>query len=360
MIRSCWMLAGACCFAGGTAIAAGIAVGRCGIEVHPIDSYTVPAATQVDGYRFGGISGLDYDSHSTQWYLVSDDRTEYPAARVFTAQLKFDSQRVIDATLLSGRKVDSDMATDAETVRVDAQRRELLLAGEGNLSRKIGPWLRRIDFSGHELERVSLPALFDPADGRGPRPNGSIEGITFDTKGRGLWISLETPLLQDGPSANREHGVDVRFTLRRADNSMIQYVYPVDAARPHAAGESSDSGVSEILALGEDELLVLERSGVRHAEQNFSFHTRLYCADLREATDVSSFDSLSGRSYRKAAKQLLFDFDSLPGIVADNLEAMSWGPALPGSARSLLFASDNNMVPGLATQFIFFSVSSGR
>jgi hypothetical protein len=69
MIRSGWMLAGACCLVGGNASA-----GRCGIEVHPIDSYKVPAATQVDGYRFGGISGLDYDSHSRQWYLVSDDR----------------------------------------------------------------------------------------------------------------------------------------------------------------------------------------------------------------------------------------------------------------------------------------------
>jgi hypothetical protein len=352
MIRSGWTLAGVCWLVSGTAVA-----GRCGIEVHPIDSYKVPAATQVDGYRFGGISGLDYDSRGRQWYFVSDDRTEYPAARLFTAQLKFDSHRVIDVTLQSGKLVDSDVATDAETIRVDSKHRELLLAGEGDLPRKVGPWLRRVDFSGHELQHVPLPVLFDPSDGRGPRPNGSIEGITFDAKGRGLWISLETPLLQDGPPASMEHGVDVRFTLRRADNSMTQYVYPVDAARTHAAGESSDSGVSEILALGEHELLVLERSGVKHAEQNFSFHTRLYCADLHEATDVASFDSLSGRSYRRATKQLLFDFDSLPGIVVDNLEAMSWGPALPGSQRSLVFASDNNMVPGLATQFIFFSVS---
>ena len=345
------MLAGACCLVGGTAVA-----GRCGIEVHPIDSYKVPAATQVDGYRFGGISGLDYDSRSRQWYLVSDDRTEYPAARLFTAQIEFDAHRVIDVTLQSAKRVDSDTATDAETIRVDSKHRELLLAGEGDLARKIGPWLRRVDFSGHELQHVPLPAPFDPSDSHGPRPNGSIEGMTFDTQGRGLWLSLETPLLQDGPPASMEHGVDVRFTLRRADNSTIQYVYPVDAARTHAAGESSDSGVSEILALGEHELLVLERSGVKHSTQDFSFHTRLYCADLHEATDIASLDSLAGGAYRKATKQLLFDFDSLPSIVVDNLEAMSWGPALRGGQRSLVFASDNNMVTGLATQFIFFSV----
>ena len=340
---------------------ASLAAAHCTLQLRSIGSYSVPAETYVDSYRFGGISGLDYDGRTGQWYLVSDDRKEYQAARIFAAELKFDSQRVIDVALHSGRLVDDAAATDAEGIRVDPQRRELLLAGEGDADRRIGPWLRRTDFSGHVLEQIRLPPLFEPdfrSERRGPRPNESIEGIAFDSQGGGLWIALEAPLRQDGPAASVDRGADVRLTLRDAAGKSIgQHVYSIDAARAHAPGESSDSGISEILASNDHELLVLERSGTRAVDGSFRFHTRLYCADTTDATDVAALDSLVSQSYVKVAKRLLYDFDSLRGLTVDNLEGMSWGPALSGAQRSLVFVSDNNMVKGLATQFIVFAAS---
>ncbi|MET0497869.1 MAG: esterase-like activity of phytase family protein [Steroidobacteraceae bacterium] len=321
----------------------------------------MPAATFVDSYRFGGISGLDYDQRSGHWYMVSDDRTEYSAARIFDARLTFDAQGVNQVVLQEGRLASDEAATDAEAIRVDPRRRDLVVGGEGDAARQVGPWLRRLGFSGNEIERLRLPAPFDATFGnaqRGPRANGSIEGIAFDVQGRGLWIALETPLLQDGPAATVESGAQVRLTLMgRAGDAIIQHVYQVDAARAHAAGESSDSGVSEILALDSSELLVLERSGIRHADGGFRFHTRLYCADLTGATDVAAIDSLAGRPYRSVAKRLLYDFDSWQGLQVDNLEGMSWGPVLARRKRSLVFVSDNNLAPQRATQLLFFAVA---
>jgi hypothetical protein len=167
---------------------------------------------------------------------------------------------------------------------------------------------------------------------------------------------MEAPLLQDGPEASVEHGADVRFTrLRSSGGAFAQYVYPTDAARAHGNGESSDNGVSEILALSNRELLVLERSGTRHTDGHFRFHTRLYCATWQGATDVSQMESLAGHAYRKMKKHLLLDFDALPGVLADNLEGMSWGPHLETGERSLVFVTDNNFFSDVPTQLLFFA-----
>jgi hypothetical protein len=339
----------------------------CAIQLRLIDRYVVSPETRVDGDLVGGISGLDYDARTRQWYLVSDDRSEHAPARFFVAEMRFNSREVagvylrasqrLKVTAQSSTSFSPDEIIDAESLRVDPRNGELLIASEGDTGKSTGPWIRRTDRNGQWLGEVRLPptlvtaALPQPL---GPRSNRSIEGLSFTPLAHALWISLETPLEQDGQPASTLSGADVRLTrLDWPNGTVSQYVYATEAAHAHAAGESSDNGISEILALTERELLVLERSGIRGIDGQFRFHTRLYCADTNGATDVASLGSLAGEAYQKSGKELLVDFDN---VDAGNLEAMSWGPRLKNGRRSLVLASDNNFFNGVATQLLFFEV----
>jgi len=366
-LRSGWGLTATCIltcsFLPITRAAAG-----CEIQLRLIGLHSIASDTRVGGDAFGGISGLDYDSHSQLWYMVSDDRTNGSAARFFTASLTFDPMHVAAVVLRDSRHFHADdnlgdrVGVDAESIRFNRWRGELVVAGEGDDARKIGAWLSRFNLDGHWLGDIPLPRQLDasaPGDPRGPRPNKSFEGVTPAPAASGLewWLSLEAPLFEDGPMPDPQRGSDVRIARVRLDgNTRPQYVYHTEPTR----GERSDNGVSEILATGDETLLVLERSGTAQPDGHYRFHTRLYCADFSKATDVSSFNSLAGGTYRTARKSLVLDFDLLPGVTTDNLEGMSWGPRLENGRASLVFVTDNNLFPDVATQLVFFEVRSGH
>ena len=346
-----------------------VAAGACTVKLRLIAMHELPAITRVDGDLLGGISGLDYEARTGEWYLVSDDRSEHGAARFFTARFNFDSRRLRSVALRTSVHFKPPISNflhstehaidwiDAESIRVNPRSEELLVTSEGDAERQTASWVRRADRTGNWLDEVALPPVLASGLHRGPRPNRSFEGLAFEPHGRALWIALESALLQDGEPADTLHGADVRLTrIPWPDGTATQYVYGTDAVRAHEAGESADNGISEILVLNEQALLVLERSGIRAADGQFRFHSRLYCAETAGATDVMSFESLAGRSYVRATKHLVLDFDDLQGTTAGNLEAMSWGPSLARGRRSLVLATDNNFLPRVPTQLLFFEL----
>ncbi|MBM0105011.1 esterase-like activity of phytase family protein [Steroidobacter sp. S1-65] len=353
----------ACCALSATFAAAGAE--QCAATLRLIDVYSIPAGTRVNGDLLGGISGIDYDARTREWLLLSDDRSEHGPPRFFRAQLQFDSHQLTNVALLGAQHLKHATASnedwiDPESIRLDPRRNELLIASEGDAQRRTGPWVRRADRTGRWLGEIPLPPTLDALTAfgeRGPRPNRAIEGLAFAPNYRTLWIGLEAPLLQDGEPPNMHHGADIRFTRMAWPRGAIkQYVYAAEPARRHQPDESADNGISEILALEQNELLVLERSGIKLAAGGFRFHTRLYCASVADATDVASFDSLAGGTYTRMNKRLLLDFDDLPDVTADNLEAMGWGPKLANGSRSLVLASDNNFFANVATQLWIFEV----
>lgn len=327
----------------------------CDIGLQFIGEHAIGSAAHVGPDAIGGISGIDYDPRTDLWYLVSDDRTHGALARFFIARFHYAADRVGAVDWVAAQRLRDPAAIDAETIRVEPLRGSLLVAGEGDVMLGHGAWLQRVDSQAQLIERIALPGIFTATAQRGPRANKSIEGMTFAPDGRTFWIALETALLQDGPTATAEQASDARVTHLTSAGAMIaQYVYRTDAAHAHRPGESSDNGISEILALHETQLLILERSGLQ-SSTGFRFHTRLYCASTVGATDVAAFDSLIGRNYRVLKKRLLLDFDTLPQA-SGNLEAMSWGRTLAGGRRSLVLASDNNFFTGEPTRLLFFSV----
>ena len=320
----------------------------------------------------GGFSGLDYDAARGRWVVESDDRCTHNPARYYEAELDFDAS-AFRAVRFSGLhyflnadgKDFTATATactraDVESIRIDPLDGSMWYSSEGDRRYGLDPFIRHATRDGALLAEWPLPENFRVHQGeeRGSRYNATFEGLAFAPDGRSLWASIEWPLYEDGPIATPQHGAVLRMTQFQRDGQVLrQFAYPLDAS-PAApgAGKEAENGVSEILALPDGELLVLERATVQDAAGAYTNYVRLYATDARGASDVKALPGLAGAQYTPARKRLVHDFSKQPMPRAYNLEAMSFGPRLPNGHATLVFASDDNFGKGQVTQFLLFEV----
>jgi hypothetical protein len=181
------------------------------------------------------------------------------------------------------------------------------------------------------------------------RPNRGLESLTRIPDGSGYWTANEGPLRIDGPEAGESTGAVVR--LLRLDASMdpgAEYAYPVDGypariSSPFFLAGNEVSGVSDLAALPDGRLLVLERAFSGDSTGSADFRNRIYLVDTSAATDVSKgalAEGLAGRSYAPARKQRLWEINS--GLSNSNFEGMALGRELGGGDRLVLLVADNN------------------
>uniref|UniRef100_B0T4E7 Phytase-like domain-containing protein n=1 Tax=Caulobacter sp. (strain K31) TaxID=366602 RepID=B0T4E7_CAUSK len=329
-----------------------------------------PKDLSFDGVPFGGLSGIDYDPASGDWLMISDDRSDKAPARFYTARLDYDaggirslkikgvtSLRREDGSLFASSKGQGERA-DAEALRLDPRTRQVVWSTEGDPDRGFDPALRRTDRLGAPLGRIPLPPGLGFGEGgvSGARPNKTIEGLSFSPDGDFLWMAMEAPLIQDGPMSTVSATGLTRITrLDREGRVAAQYAYRLDPVQAATVGRG-DNGISEILAIDDRRLLVLERSGVETAPGRFAYHCRLYAVDVRDAQDVAVMPSLAVRGVRPLAKRLLVNFVTLAQAPTSNLEAMAWGPDLPDGSRTLVLAADDNFSRDALGQILVFSV----
>ena len=314
------------------------------------------------GTRIGGLSGIDYDAHSGEYLLISD-----ASARIYRARLHYDAQRLDmpqftatqDLLHTSGqpfapwwrRQAGMDRP-DAEGLRWLPGKTSFLWSSEGDFSRGFGPQLRESRLDGRPVRDIALPASFSPGTQprRGPRGNGTLEGLALTPDGRTAWLAMELPWHQDGPQATPDSGgAPVRITAMdiASGQPLRQIAYQGDAVpqRRRLPGPQIN-GVSEILAHGPHHLLVLERSYSAGA----GFGARLYRIDTRAGSDTLTLDALTPANHRPVPKTLVADLAAL-GLTPDNIEGMTWGPPVQGRCV-LVFVSDDNFNPAQVTQFI--------
>jgi hypothetical protein len=329
-----------------------------------------PHRLNIQGTTAGGLSGIDYDAQRSEYLLLSDDRSDLAPARFYAARWPSpwaqppEPMDVVQLQRAEGgpwpERRGAEPGTpvpDPESLRLRPGTGTLLWVSEGDVGRGFGPALYESARDGRLLREFTLPPMFnpDPAHRRGPRDNLGFEGLAPTPDGRHAWLAMENALLQDGPVPTMgEVGGPCRLTRVDLETGratrQIAYVPDAIPLRPLIPGSHADNGISEILMLDTDRMLVLERAYATGAGNSL----RLYEIDTRDATDVLNIDMLAPSNHRPAQKTLVADFASLGLSRLDNTEGMCWGPTLPGGQRLLVVVSDDNFNPLQTTQFAAF------
>lgn len=323
------------------------------------------------GLRFGettvgGLSGIDFDPVGGTWVALSDDRSELQPARFYDLSLSLSAGLVAAplgvTTLRDGRgqpyppRRAGGEVVDPEAIRLLPGGERVLWTSEGDPQVNQPPALRECSRDGSHVRDFELPpSLRLGRPGRGPRANASFEGLALTPDARHAWVAMEGPLAQDGPRATvRDGGGPCRFTQFdvAAGRAVRQIAYQPDAVPlpPTVPGTFADNGVSEILMLDADRMLVLERSYSLGAGNSL----RLYAIDAREGEDTLAMERLDRGRVTIPAKRLVADFATLGLSRLDNTEGMAWGPRLPNGRRLLVVVSDDNFSRSQTTQFAAF------
>lgn len=317
-----------------------------------IDEYVLPDGSMYAGTEVGGLSGIDYADG--KWYMISDDAKA--PIRFYTADIQFNENGFENVTingvteLLNGSNLPfADGEVDPEAIRITPGG-SVLWSSEGNINGGVDPFIRIANMKGTYKSSISLSEKFKVSieENRGPRHNGVIEGLSVSFDKAGYWASMELPLVQDGSEPLVEDtDSPVRMAFINTSGAFgKEFAYELDPiARKFDETAFTVNGVVEILEYDTDKFLVLERSfSTGYADGGND--VKIYNVDASDATDVSGMDSLKGADYKKATKELLFDFESVRGQltdgVVDNIEGITFGPELKNGNRSLVLVADNN------------------
>lgn len=257
------------------------------------------------------------------------------------------------------------LKADGESVRYNPKTNQLIWSNEGERLFKgkdtiiIQPALTFISTKGQFIDTIALPKGFHFTTGNnGPRKNVLYEGVTFADNYKTLYASLEEPLYQDGEAASFGYGGAItrilKFNVANKKNTA-QYAYNLGAlpVKPTVENSWNVNGISEILAINNHTLLVMERAWAKgHDDHSF---IKLFLVDLNGAENEIMNASFLKKQAKPLQKKLLFDFDSL-NMHIDNFEGITFGPDLPNGHKTLIFCVDNNFSKNQIQQFFLFEI----
>jgi hypothetical protein len=205
-----------------------------------------------------------------------------------------------------------------------------------------GPRVVEVDRQGKLRRDIALPARF-----RDARTNKSLESLTVSPSGRYLFTTSESALERDGDGATPQAGTRIRILrLDRESGAVVsEHVYETDPL-PYERG---DWGVSDLAALSDDELFVLERGWAKgHGNTARIYHTALDAKASCLGTEEL------GPTLPVLRKTLRVDLGKIDahGIpeakqpqaspLLDNYEGIAIGPRLADGRPSLIVVSDDN------------------
>lgn len=179
------------------------------------------------------------------------------------------------------------------------------------VSDEYGPNVYKFDPKGTLVNTLSLPpalvpkvdttTVFDQDQNgnltSGRRSNRGMEGLSVSPDQTRLFAMLQSPTDQDGGQDNgsRNTRILVYDLTKPGTPLMEEYVYQL-ILKGNPAG-TRNTPISEIIALNNDELLILERDGRGGLTQNnVPTYKSIVRADLRGAQNIlgSSYDQVNG------------------------------------------------------------------
>ena len=294
-----------------------------------------------------GLSGTVYDASTHTLLAISDIA---PRLVPFTLTTDYQSVTPGEPIDLTGRP---GSAWDGEAL--------IRLGGElVAVTVETAPLIERFDPAGKYLGKIEVPALFAQQASN----NKGLESLTLSPSGAYLFTGNESALTTDGSAATKTAGSTIRVLRRDLEASLDeQRAYRTD---PLGAGTGGDMGVSDLVALSDTTLLVLERG----FQSDLGNTVRLYAVDFAASgpgsADISATPSLDGGA-PALPKTLVVDLGALPagGVthpglqpnpLLDNYEALALGPELPDGRRVVLVTSDDNANPDQIPRILVLAI----
>ena len=303
------------------------------------------------GTDVGGLSAFAYDPGRDVYYALVDNERDTPA-RVYTVRLppgggRLGAPQIVAVTVLR------DAAGQPFTGRTfDGEGMALTPAGDLLIASETEPAIRRFAPDGRLLAELPVPPRFLVAPRGEATANATFESLALSPDGRTLFTAVEGPLAPDGSTDDGRGRLRIlRYDDRGAGDfaPVAQYFYLAEPLQ----------GVSEIAALGERDLLVLERGFIPRLGNT----VRVFRVSLDGSADVADRASLAAPGLAPLAKDLLVDVGRCPASGArnpaaqtnpllDNFEGLALGPPLPDGRRVLLLVSDDNFGATQVTRVI--------
>ncbi|WP_312692278.1 esterase-like activity of phytase family protein [Kosakonia sp.] len=350
-----------------------------GSELRFLNEYSIPTSTSYQNAKFGGLSGIAYDAGKQVYYSISDARntTAEGVARFYTLKINTNTKGIKRVDILDMKALNDEagnafkeQTVDGEGLALTPDRKSLLWTSE------LGSPLRLSSLDGKMKTDYAdkIPASYNAGGDLKKAPEGLRNGATFEgasvtPSGKYLYVAAESALKQDGAISTTVNSSPVRilkFALQpdgRVGELLAEFIYNVDPIPKVTKHGVSDNGLSEILAISDDKLIVTERAGRNASEgfNEFDFTIRTYLSDLSQASNIKGQKSITEIEKKNllqpATKKLLIDFDDYTKA-PDCIEAMTFGPLVKGK-KSLIFVSDNNFQPYQSTKFFMFVDDNG-
>ena len=260
----------------------------------------------------------------------------------------------------SGRSDNFNAATtsaDARDARLDPEGIRVSRDGESVfISDEYGPYLYEFDRrSGERVRAIKLPARLAIAhkaptgaaeisgNTGGRVANKGVEGLAISPDGRTLFGFVQSPLIEDGGDGGRMNRI-VKVDLERG--KVTQYAYD-----NYLADKAKTYNSSELLALNDHELLVLERDGKGLGDDSKADVKRVYKIDIAGAADVSDLTGEAALLPKAVAKSLFLDVAAaLKGAglastqIPAKLEGMTFGEdvVVDGKVKHTLYIGNDN------------------
>lgn len=327
------------------------------VSFNYLDSYEIQPNLEFQETKMGGFSGIDYKAESNTYYLVSDDRSENSPARFYIAKINISNNTIDSVDFLkpvfftdTKKELLKEQTSDFESIRYNPKKDILFLADEGGKKGKAA--IKIIDTTGHYISDFKLDTSYI----KKIRPNKSFESISFSKDYKSFFYATEAPLVDDGDIPTIGHGGLIRIIESNIDSiANNQFLYELEKV-PYAAngkppweGTGSDNGLSEILSLGKNQFLTIERSGVFQRDGTFNFYCKVFFVKTK------SIKSISNHKVFKTIKKEIFDFSKLSNGKF-NLEGMTLGPIIDNK-QYVVFVSDNNFEENISTMIYLFTMT---
>jgi hypothetical protein len=274
----------------------------------------VPGQNQF-AIEYGGatdLSGLAWVSGDT-FYTVSNR-----VQALFPLKIEVDRTNGKIASAQFGAKIEvKAKLSDFEGIAYLPKRDRLYVSTERP------PGIVGFNREGDATFAVEVPKVFAQA-----RSNKGLEALTFGAGA--MWTANEDALRGDGDTSSTSEGALVR--LQKINERFVaagQWAYRTDTSLLRIS--NSGTGVTDLVALPNGELLVLERVVA------VGIVTKIYRVDFTNATDTSGMNSLQTDDLIPVKKKLLFERHTGAG----NFEGIALGPELEDGWRSLILVADS-------------------